>query len=78
MGALIYISMSSFGYHFALFVVLLSTDFLSYFTQIQIVVAALTSQAIDSNALLGAATLSYKFQFWDGVVLPLGLGLSLI
>lgn len=45
---------------------------------IQIVVAALTSQAIDSNALLGAATLSYKFQFWDGVVLPLGLGLSLI
>lgn len=38
----------------------------------------MTSQAIDSNALLGAATLSYKFQFWDGVVLPLGLGLSLI
>lgn len=83
MGALIYISMSSFGYHFAVFV-LLSSDVLSLspatasLKLIQIVVAALTSQAIDSNALLGAATLSYKFQFWDGVVLPLGLGLSLI
>jgi Na+/proline symporter len=64
---------------------LLSSDLRSWYTHthnhtptnFQIVVAALTSQAIDSNALLGAATLSYKFQFWDGAVLPLGLGLSL-
>jgi Na+/proline symporter len=77
MGALIY-NQSSYGLSFFALIVLLSSDVLSYFTQIQIVVAALTSQAIDSNALLGAATLSYKFQFWDGVVLPLGLGLSLI
>ena len=43
-----------------------------------VVVCTLASQAIDSNALLGASTLSYKYHFWDGVVLPLGLGLSLI
>ena len=43
-----------------------------------VVICTLASQAIDSNALLGASTLSYKFHFWDGVVLPLGLGLSLI
>lgn len=43
-----------------------------------VVICTLASQAIDSNALLGASTLSYKYHFWDGVVLPLGLGLSLI
>lgn len=43
-----------------------------------IVIATLASQSIDSNALLGNADLSYKFHFWDGAVLPIGLGLSLI
>ena len=41
-------------------------------------IATLASQSIDSNALLGCATLSYKYHFWDGAVLPIGLGLSLI
>jgi len=43
-----------------------------------VVILTLASQSIDSNALLGNADLSYKFAFWDGGVLPLGLGLSLI
>ncbi|KAL7531840.1 hypothetical protein ACHAXR_004270 [Thalassiosira sp. AJA248-18] len=43
-----------------------------------VVTATLASQSIDSNAILGAVTLSYKYHFWDGAVLPLGLGLSLI
>lgn len=43
-----------------------------------VVTATLASQSIDSNALLGCATLSYKYHFWDGAVLPIGLGLSLI
>ena len=43
-----------------------------------IVVATLGAQSIDSNALLGNADLSYKYHFWDGAVLPIGLGLSLI
>eukprot|EP00339_Tiarina_fusa_P011601 CAMPEP_0117072390 /NCGR_PEP_ID=MMETSP0472-20121206/50958_1 /TAXON_ID=693140 ORGANISM="Tiarina fusus, Strain LIS" /NCGR_SAMPLE_ID=MMETSP0472 /ASSEMBLY_ACC=CAM_ASM_000603 /LENGTH=247 /DNA_ID=CAMNT_0004796487 /DNA_START=132 /DNA_END=872 /DNA_ORIENTATION=- len=38
----------------------------------------LGAQSIDSNALLGNADLSYKFSFWDGAVIPIGLGLSLI
>ena len=38
----------------------------------------LASQCIDSNAVLGNADLSYRYHFWDGAVLPLGLGLSLI
>ena len=38
----------------------------------------LGAQSIDSNCLLGNADLSYKFQFYDGAVLPIGLGLSLI
>lgn len=42
-----------------------------------VVVMTLASQSIDSNALLGNADLSYKYGFWDGVVLPLGLALSL-
>lgn len=43
-------------------------------------IAAFTlgAQSIDANGLLGNADLSYKYHFWDGAVLPVGLGLSLI
>mmetsp|Transcript_29388 Transcript_29388/g.75967 ORF Transcript_29388/g.75967 Transcript_29388/m.75967 type:complete len:738 (+) Transcript_29388:123-2336(+) len=37
----------------------------------------LASQSLDSNALLGNADLSYKFQFYDGAALPIGLAMSL-
>ena len=43
-----------------------------------IVAITLGAQSIDSNALLGNADLSYKYAFWDGAVIPIGLGLSLI
>lgn len=43
-----------------------------------IVALTLAAQSIDSNALLGNVDLSYKYHFWDGAVLPIGLGLSLI
>ena len=43
-----------------------------------VVTLTLASQSIDSNALLGNADLSYKYHFFDGAVLPIGLGLSLI
>jgi len=43
-----------------------------------VIIATLASQSIDSNALLGCVTLSYKYHFWDGAVLPIGLGCSLI
>jgi Na+/proline symporter len=43
-----------------------------------IVAMTLGAQSIDSNAILGNADLSYKFHFWDGAVLPIGLGMSLI
>jgi Na+/proline symporter len=43
-----------------------------------IVCLTLGAQSIDSNALLGNADLSYKYHFYDGAVLPIGLGLSLI
>lgn len=43
-----------------------------------IVAMTLGAQSIDSNALLGNVDLSYKYHFWDGAVLPIGLGLSLI
>jgi len=43
-----------------------------------IVSFTVAAQSLDSNALLGNVDLSYKIQFWDGVVLPLGLGLSLL
>jgi len=43
-----------------------------------VVTATLASQSIDANALLGNVTLSYKYHFWDGACLPIGLGLSLI
>lgn len=39
---------------------------------------ALLAQGLDSNATLGAVTSAYKFGFWDGAVLPIGLGISLI
>lgn len=42
-----------------------------------VVAVTLASQSIDSNALLGNVHLSYKFHFYDGLVLPLGLALSL-
>lgn len=43
-----------------------------------VVVLTLASQSIDSNATLGNADLAYKFHYWDGAVLPMGLGLSLV
>lgn len=43
-----------------------------------IVAMTLGAQSIDSNAILGNADLSYKYHFFDGAVLPIGLGLSLI
>lgn len=43
-----------------------------------IVIPTLAAQSLDSNALLGNVDLGYKFHFWDGAVLPLGLGLSLV
>jgi Sodium:solute symporter family len=42
------------------------------------VTATLSGVVIDSNNLLGNADPSYKFSFWDGAVLPLGVGHSLI
>lgn len=43
-----------------------------------IVAMTLGAQSIDSNSILGNADLSYKYSFWDGAVIPIGLGLSLI
>lgn len=43
-----------------------------------IVTITLAAQSVDSNALLGNADLSYKYHFYDGAVIPIGLGLSLI
>ena len=43
-----------------------------------VVAATLASQSLDSNAILGNVDLSYKYHFYDGAVLPIGLGLSLI
>ena len=42
------------------------------------VIFTLSAQAIDSSALLGNVTYSYRYHYFDGVVLPVGLGLSLI
>lgn len=33
---------------------------------------------LDGNATIGNITNAYKFAFWDGAVLPLGLGISLV
>ena len=43
-----------------------------------IVAMTLGAQSVDSNALLGNVDLSYKYHFWDGVAIPLGLGCSLL
>lgn len=33
---------------------------------------------LDGNATIGNISNAYKFAFWDGAVLPLGLGISLV
>ena len=38
----------------------------------------LGAQSVDSNSLLGNVDLSYKYHFFDGAAIPIGLGLSLI
>ena len=43
-----------------------------------IVSLTLTAQAIDSNALLGNVDLAFRYSFYDGAVIPIGLGVSLI
>ena len=43
-----------------------------------IVAMTLGAQSVDSNSLLGNVDLSYKYHFFDGAVIPIGLGLSLI
>jgi Na+/proline symporter len=43
-----------------------------------IVAMTLGAQSVDSNSLLGNVDLSYKFSYYDGVVIPIGLGLSLV
>lgn len=43
-----------------------------------VIAITLAAQSIDSNALLGNVDLAYKFHFYDGAVIPIGLGLSLI
>ena len=43
-----------------------------------IVTLTLTAQAIDSNALLGNVDLSFRYSFYDGAAIPMGLGISLI
>jgi Na+/proline symporter len=43
-----------------------------------VITATLASQSLDSNAILGNVDLSYKYHFYDGAVLPIGLGLSLV
>jgi len=39
---------------------------------------SLGSQSLDINSLLGNVDLAYQYSFWDGVVIPIGLGLSLV
>ncbi|KAJ1446473.1 Sodium:solute symporter family-domain-containing protein, partial [Pelagophyceae sp. CCMP2097] len=43
-----------------------------------VAILTLASQCIDSNAVLGNADLAYKFQWYDGACLPLGVGISLL
>ena len=43
-----------------------------------VVTISLAVQALDDSSLLGNADLSFKFSFYDGAVVPIGLGLSLI
>jgi Na+/proline symporter len=42
------------------------------------VAVTLVAASIDSNALLGNVDLSYRYSLYDGMVIPIGLGLSLI
>ncbi|KAG2486309.1 hypothetical protein HYH03_015013 [Edaphochlamys debaryana] len=43
-----------------------------------VVACALLAQGLDSNATLGNVISAYKYGFWDGAVLPIGLGISLV
>ena len=43
-----------------------------------VVTATLASQSLDSLRALGNIDLGYKYHWWDGACLPLGLGLSLV
>jgi hypothetical protein len=43
-----------------------------------IVTFTLASQSFDASAALGNVDLGYKYHWWDGAALPIGLGLSLI
>lgn len=43
-----------------------------------ILVCTLGSQCLDASSALGNLDLAYKYHFWDGAVLPMGLGASLI
>jgi hypothetical protein len=43
-----------------------------------VVSCALLAQGLDSNATLGNVLSAFKFGFWDGAVLPIGLGISLV
>lgn len=43
-----------------------------------IVAMTLGAQSVDSNSLLGNVDLSYRYHFFDGAAIPIGLGLSLL
>lgn len=43
-----------------------------------VIAITLASQSIDGNALLGNVDFSYRYHFWDGAVIPIGLALSLV
>lgn len=58
-------------------------DFKNYFVcsrtlPLWIVSLTLSAQGLDSNATLGNVVNGYKYGFWDGAVLPIGLGISLL
>ena len=42
-----------------------------------ILVCTLGSQCLDARSALGNLDLAYKYHFWDGAALPIGLALSL-
>uniref|UniRef100_A0A7S0FMD7 Uncharacterized protein n=1 Tax=Pyrodinium bahamense TaxID=73915 RepID=A0A7S0FMD7_9DINO len=43
-----------------------------------LLVFTLGSQCFDASSALGNLDLTYKYHFWDGAAIPIGLGLSLI
>ena len=45
---------------------------------LRVCILTLTSQCIDTNAILGNADLSYKFHFYDSAAIPMSLGFSLL